>query len=113
MITIYHNPKCSKSRKTLELILNKTKEVQIIEYLKDIPTLQDLKEILSKLGLEAIKIIRTKEKEFQEYNQKDLSEEELLKLIALHPTLLERPIVTLDDKAIIGRPPENVLELLK
>lgn len=113
MITIYHNPKCSKSRKTLEIILNKTKEVRIIEYLKNIPTLQEFKEILSKLNLEAIKIIRTKEKEFQKYSQQDLSDEELLKLTALHPILLERPIVILNDKAIIGRPPENVLELLK
>jgi arsenate reductase (glutaredoxin) len=113
MITIYHNPKCGKSRQTLDLILERTKEVKIVEYLRTPPTKQDLKNILKKLNLKAIQIIRTKEKEFQETINKDLSDEELIDLIIHNPILLERPIVTNKESAIIGRPPENVLKLLK
>jgi arsenate reductase (glutaredoxin) len=113
MLKIYHNPQCSKSRKTLEIILGKTKEVEIIEYLKTPPTKQDLKDILKKLNLKAIQIVRTNEKEFQDFINKALSDEELLDKITIHPILLERPIVSNKKSAIIGRPPENVLKLLK
>ncbi len=111
MIEIYHNPKCSKSRKTLEILQAKTKDVVIKEYLKTDLTKEELKSILSKLNLTVKEIIRTKEKEFLEYNDQNLTDEELIDLIIKHPILLERPIVIKDNKAIIGRPPENVLEL--
>ncbi|MBT6402076.1 arsenate reductase (glutaredoxin) [Candidatus Woesearchaeota archaeon] len=113
MLTIYHNPQCSKSRKTLEIILKRTKDVEIVEYLRTPPTKQDLRKILKKLNLTVIQIVRTKEKEFQEIINKDLSDEELMDLIVHNPILLERPIVINGKNAIIGRPPENVLKLLK
>ncbi len=111
MITIYHNPRCSKSRKSLDLILSKTKDIKIIEYLKNPPTTEELKTILKKLNIKAIDIVRIKEDEFKVYKDKDPSEDELLNLIIKHPALLERPIVVKANKAVIGRPPENVLSL--
>ncbi|MBT3866201.1 arsenate reductase (glutaredoxin) [Candidatus Woesearchaeota archaeon] len=113
MITIYHNPKCSKSRQSLELVLAKAKDVKIIEYLKTPLTKEELRTILAKLNLHAKEIIRTKEIEFQEYQTKELSEEELINLIIKLPILLERPIIIEGNKAVIGRPPENVLKILK
>ena len=114
MITIYHNPGCSKSRQSLELVLSKTKDIKIIKYLKNPPTKEELKEILNKLDLTVTDIIRHKEEAYKEYIQgKELTEDELLDLITKHPILLERPIIIKGDKAVIGRPPENVLRLLR
>ncbi len=113
-LTIYHNPRCSKSRQTLELINNNDAEVEIVEYLKNPPTLKQLKKILTSLNLEAQGIMRKKETEYKEsgLDNASLTENEQLELMIANPKVMERPIVVKGKKAIIGRPPENVLELL-
>jgi arsenate reductase len=113
-LTIYHNPRCSKSRQTLELINNNGAKVEIVEYLKTPPTIEQLKTILSSLNVTAQDIMRKKESEYKDsgLDNTNLTEDEQIALIAQNPKVLERPIVVKDNKAIIGRPPENVLELL-
>jgi len=112
-MTIYHNPRCKKSKETLQLLRDNGIEPEIIEYLNTPPDKETLKELLTKLDMNAKAIIRKQEKEFKDhYKGKDLSEEDYLDAITTHPRLLERPIVVDDDKAVIGRPPENVQELL-
>ena len=114
MYTIYHNPRCSKSRTTLDLLKGKVSEsdIKIVEYLKDSPTESEIKEILTKLNISAIDLIRVKESDFAEFKNKTLSEDEYIKLMVKYPKLIERPIVIHGDKAIIGRPPEKVLTLV-
>ena len=110
---IYHNPRCSKSRQTLTLIREKEKEVEIIEYLKNPPTFEDLELILMKLDISPINLIRNKEKIWEEeYKGKKLKEDEIIQAMVNHPKIMERPIVINGMKAIIGRPPENVLEII-
>lgn len=112
MLTIYHNPRCSKSRQTLQLIEEKGAEVTIVEYLKtplDEATLSSLKQQLS---VDLIDMMRPKEAEFKEQNLKGADEATLMAALVNTPKLLERPIVTNGEKAIIGRPPENVLALI-
>lgn len=110
---IYHNPRCSKSRETLKLIEENGVKVEIVTYLENIPTAAELKEILGKLGLEAKDIIRKGEAAFKEnFKGKTLSEEEWIAAMMAYPKLIERPIVVKGNKAVLGRPPENVLELL-
>ena len=110
---IYHNPRCSKSRQTLTLIQKKGKEVEIIEYLKSPPTFEDLKLILEKLAISPIDLIRHKEEVWkEEYKGKVLTDKEIIKAIVNYPKIMERPIVINGMKAIIGRPPENVLEIM-
>ncbi len=113
-ITIYHNPKCSKSRQTLELLQEKGKKFTIIEYLKTPPTAKKLKEILSLLKISPRDLMRKKEKEYKELGLKNstLSDEDLIHLMVKHPILIERPIVLANGKAALGRPPEQVLEIL-
>ena len=109
---IYHNPRCRKSRETLEIIQNKGVEPEIIEYLKTPPTAKELKEVLDKLGMEPEQIIRKGEQVFKDhYKGKDYSASEWIKILAKNPILIERPIVVKQDKAVIGRPPENVKAL--
>ena len=110
---IYHNPKCSKSRATLKYINEKGVSVDIVEYLKHPPTKQELQSILKKLKMAPIDIVRVGELLWKEhYANRQLSPEEELDAIVKNPILLERPIVIDGDRAIIGRPPENVLALL-
>lgn len=110
---IYHNSKCSKSRETLQLLKDRGVTAKVISYLEEPPSEQELKEILKKLQLEAKDIVRTKEEEFKK-NKVDLTDEKaVLKLLTQFPILIERPIVTRGMRAVIGRPPENVLDLLK
>ena len=110
---IYHNPKCSKSRATLKYINEKGVSVDIVEYLKHPPTKQELQSILEKLKMAPIDIIRVGELLWKEhYANRELSPEQVLDAIVKNPILLERPIVIDGDRAIIGRPPENVLALL-
>lgn len=112
MLTIYHNPRCSKSRQTLQLIEEKDAEVTIVEYLKtplDEATLSSLKQQLS---VDVIDMMRPKEAEFKEQNLKGADDVTLMAALVNTPKLLERPIVTNGEKAIIGRPPENVLALI-
>ena len=110
---IYHNPRCSKSRQTLALIEEKRSDVEIVEYLNNIPSKNELKEILSLLNIPAEKLLRKGEAIFKEkYKGKNLSEDEWIDAMIEYPKLIERPIVIEGNKAVSGRPPENVLELL-
>ncbi len=110
---IYHNPKCSKSRKTLELISELKEDVEIIEYLKTPPTKNELLEIVSMLEISPVDLIRKGEIEYKDnFKGKDLTSEEWIAAMVKFPKLIERPIVINNGSAIIGRPPENVTKLL-
>ena len=110
---IYHNPRCSKSRQTLEILKSNGIEPIIIEYLKDIPTKAELTSLLDMLGLQATNILRKGEAAYKEnYKGKDLSNEEWIEAMVKFPKLIERPIVVKNKKAILGRPPEKVLDLI-
>ena len=111
---IYHNPRCSKSRQTLEILNKKNVDTEIVLYLETPPSAEEVTSILQKLGLSSRDIIRKGEEEYKLLNIKDqsLTENELITFMSENPKLIERPIVVKDDKAIIGRPPENVLSLL-
>jgi len=113
-VTIYHNPRCSKSRKTLELIQEKNISPIIIEYLKSKLTSSEIKLILQSLDCNARSIIRNSEAAYKSLNLEDgsLSEQTLINAIVENPELLQRPIVLNKDSAVIGRPPEKVLEIL-
>ncbi len=113
-ITIYHNPKCSKSRETLELITNKNLNPKIILYLEKKLSKQELRNIVSKLGISPRELLRKGENEYKEnvLSNPDLGNEELIDLMIRFPKMIERPIVVKDNKAIIGRPPKNVLKLI-
>jgi len=112
MLTIYHNPRCSKSRQTLELIKeNSNKELNVIEYLKENMTEKNIEQLLQQLACSPIEMMRTKEAEFKEQNLKDADYKTLITAMIATPKLIERPIVTDGNKAIIGRPPSNVLTL--
>jgi arsenate reductase len=113
MITIYHNNRCTKSRCALELIEKKTKNFTVIEYLKSPPSEKELKTILKKLNMKAEELIRKKEFLFKEkFSGKNFSEDQWIKILAKNPILIERPIIIKGNKAVIGRPTENILELL-
>ena len=113
-IKVYHNPRCSKSRLTMELLADKGVQTEVIEYLKTPPNAQDLKDILSMLGLEPRQLMRTHEAEYKDNNLADesLSRDQLIEAMVKFPKLIERPIVVCNGKAAIGRPPETVLEIL-
>ena len=113
-IIIYHNPKCSKSRKVLEIIKSKNIEPTIILYLKNKLSKTEVKNLLTKLGLSIRDILRTGEDEYRNNSLKNekLSDDELINFLIKFPKLLERPIVIKKNKAVIGRPPENILNLL-
>ena len=110
---IYHNPRCSKSRQTLNIIKESGQEVEIIEYLKTPPTAEELEDVLQKLNLPIEYLIRTGEEIYKtEYKGKELTDAEWIEALVEHPNMLERPIVVNNDQAILGRPPENVQKLL-
>lgn len=113
-VKIYHNPRCSKSRQTLELLHDRSVEPEVVEYLTTPPSAEELAAILDMLGLEPRQLMRTKEAEYQENGLGDpaLSREQLIAAMVAHPKLIERPIVIKDGKAAIGRPPEQVLDIL-
>ena len=113
-ITIYHNPRCSKSRQTLSLLQEKGIEPEIIEYLDTPPSANKLKEILKMLGKEPQELMRKGEAIYKELGLKDstMTKAELIKTMVENPKLIERPIVINGDKAALGRPPENVLDIL-
>ncbi|AXS85051.1 MULTISPECIES: arsenate reductase (glutaredoxin) [Marinobacter] len=111
---IFHNPRCSKSRQTLELLTERGIEPEIIRYLETPPTEQQLEDILAALNLDPRDLMRTREKEYKEQglDNPDLSREQLIAAMAATPKLIERPIVLANGKAALGRPPENVLSIL-
>lgn len=113
-VTIYHNPRCSKSRQTLALLEDKGIAPDVIEYLKTPPDAATLTDILRQLGISARDLMRKKEAPYAENNLGDdgLSEDALINAMIDNPVLIERPIVVTGGKAAIGRPPENVLEIL-
>ena len=113
-VKIFHNPRCSKSRQTMQLLESSGVKPEIIEYLKQPPSYDELAETLAFLGLEPRELIRTHEKPYKEnkLDDPDLSREHLIRAMIEHPILIERPIVIHDGKAVIGRPPEKVLDIL-
>jgi len=111
-VIIYHNPRCSKSRQTLELIREQGVEPEIIEYLKQPLKVQELQNLLNLLKISASELVRSKESLFKELKLDDANENEMLAAMAANPVLIERPIVVNGKRACIGRPPENVLEIL-
>lgn len=115
MITIYHNPRCSKSRAALELLASRGLTPDIVHYLDTPPDAATLRKLLKQLGLPARALLRQKEAEYTELGLSDptLSDAALIAAMVTHPRLIERPIATDGRRAVIGRPPENVLELLK
>lgn len=113
-IKIYHNPRCSKSRQTLQLLQDKGIEPEVILYLENPPSKSALKKLLKSMDMKARDLMRTKEAEYKENNLADesLKEDDLIAAMIEHPKLIERPIVVNGDKAALGRPPENVLGIL-
>ena len=110
---IYHNPRCSKSRQSLALLRENGVEPEVMEYLKTPLDEVGLRDVIDKLGLKAHEVVRTKEEPYQQLAlSPDSSEEEVIAAIVKYPILMERPIVVKGDSAVIGRPPENVQELL-
>jgi arsenate reductase len=112
-IVVFHNPRCGKSRGALALLREKGFEPVIVEYLKTPPTRAELKTLLQKLGIRPEQIVRKGEEIYkQRYAGKQMDDEQWLDALTAHPILLERPIVVKGDKAVLGRPPENVLRLI-
>jgi arsenate reductase len=111
---IYHNPRCSKSRQTLALLEQQGFKPEVIEYLKTPPSVASLSKIISQLGISARELLRKSEAVYKDLNLADesLTEQQLIQAMCKHPKLMERPIVTYNNKAKIGRPPEAVLEIL-
>ena len=113
-IKIYHNPKCSKSRATLDLVERHGADLEVVEYLRTPPTAKELEALLAKLGLEPEQLVRKGEDVYKkEYAGKTLSRAQWIEAMVRHPILIERPIVVAGERAVIGRPPENVLTLLE
>jgi arsenate reductase len=116
MLTIYHNPRCTKSRETLKLVETSGKEFKVVEYLENTPDKNELKKILQQLNLKPQDILRKNEAIFKEkFKSLSLNDDEWIKIMIENPKLIERPIVidNKKNKGVIGRPPENVNELLK
>ncbi|WP_224490346.1 arsenate reductase (glutaredoxin) [Robertkochia flava] len=113
MIKIYHNPRCSKSREGLEILENSGEKFEVIKYLDTVPDETELKEVLKCLGMAPIDLVRKNEKIWkEEYKGKSMSDEEIIRAMIEHPRLIERPIVVKNAKAVIGRPPENIKNIL-
>ncbi len=113
-IKIYHNPRCSKSRQGLQILKDNKVDFEIVQYLKQTPTKEELTDIINKLGIKPIDLVRKQEKIWKEnYKGKELSDNEIIQAMVENPKLIERPIVIKENKAVLGRPPENILELTK
>jgi len=113
MVTLYHNPRCSKSRETLALLEANGVKPEIVRYLETPPDRETLQILLHKLGMSSVRqLMRTKEELYKTLRLENASEAQLLDALAAHPALLERPVVINGDRARIGRPPEAVLEIL-
>ena len=113
--TIFHNPRCSKSRKTLQILKDNECDTEIILYLETPLDQSVLEGVIKKISLSPRELLRKGEQEFKDnvLKNKNLSDQEIIEFMVKHPKLIERPIVIKGDKAILGRPPENVLELIK
>lgn len=113
MIKIYHNPRCSKSRQGLEIVENSIKEFEVVKYLDNTPSEEELKEIISLLDISPIQLVRKNEQIWKDnFKGKELSDIEIIKAMVDNPKLIERPIVINGNKAVIGRPPETIKEII-
>ena len=114
MLTIYHNPRCSKSRQALALLQERDVALQIVRYLETPPSAKTIKALLKQLDMSAKELLRRGEAVYKELNlgRKDIAESELIAAMVQHPILIERPIITDGKRAVIGRPPDNVEKLL-
>lgn len=113
-VTIYHNPRCSKSRQALAILSGQGIEPEIVLYLQTPPTETELRALLKKLGLKAEDILRKGEDEYISHiaPSGEISEDQLISLMVRHPKVIERPIICKGEKAVIGRPPEKILSIL-
>ena len=113
MIKIYHNNRCSKSRCGIEILENSGKKFEIVKYLEEVPSEKELIEIINLLGFSPIELVRKNEKIWKEnYKGKELSDSEIIKAMLENPKLIERPIIVNGNKAVIGRPTENILSII-
>jgi len=113
MIQIYHNPRCSKSREGFQILEDSGKEFEVVEYMKDNLTKEELELIIKKLRMNPIELIRKNEELWKEtYKNKNLSDDELIEIMVQHPNLIERPIVINGNKAVVGRPPVLIKDIL-
>jgi len=112
-VTIWHNPRCSKSRNSLALLEENAIEAEVVKYLDTPPSKEEIIDVLKMLGITARELMRTKEDIYKELNLKDENDEnKLIEAMVAHPKLIERPVVIKEGKAAIGRPVENIKELL-
>lgn len=113
MISIYHNPRCSKSREGLAILESQNKDYHIIKYMDDILSVEKLKEIIQILKIKPIELVRTNELIWkQNYKNSELSDDQIIDAMISHPNLIERPIVIHGNKGVIGRPPQKILDIL-
>ncbi|WP_299120773.1 arsenate reductase (glutaredoxin) [uncultured Tenacibaculum sp.] len=113
MIKIYHNNRCSKSRNGLQILEESGKEFEIVKYLDNVPSKEELTEVINLLNISPIELVRKNEKIWkEEFKGKDLSDAEIIDAMITNPKLIERPIVVNGNKAVIGRPPENILDII-
>lgn len=113
MIKIYHNPRCGKSREGLQILENSGKDFEVVKYLENVPSFEELKSIIEKLGIKPIDLVRQKEKIWIEnFKGKTMSDDETISAMISNPILFERPIVVNGNKVAIGRPPQNIAEIL-
>ena len=113
MVTVYHNPRCSKSRQTLELVKSQGLDAQLVLYLETPPNTAELAILVKKLGISAEQLVRKSEQVYKDnFRNMEMTEAQWLEAMSKHPKLIERPIVVNGDRAALGRPPENVLEIL-
>lgn len=110
---LYHNARCAKSREAKKLLEDKGLDFEIVEYMKEPLTQEEMEDLLDKLDMNASELLRKNEKIWKEdYKDKDMADEEILLLMIEHPKLMERPILEKGDKAVVGRPPEKILEIV-
>ncbi|MEH6765294.1 MAG: arsenate reductase (glutaredoxin) [Aequorivita antarctica] len=113
MTTLYHNPRCSKSREALHLIEEEGETIEIVRYLENPPTHQELRQVIELLGIKPIELVRAQEIEWKKnYKDKKLTDEEIIDAMIENPKLIERPIAIKGTHAVVGRPPEKVLDIL-
>lgn len=113
MIKIYHNPRCRKSREGLQILEESGKDFEIVKYLENTPTKEELSDIIELLGIKPIDLVRKNESIWKEnYKNKQLSDNEIITAMVENPKLIERPIVVNKNKAIVGRPPENIKKII-
>ena len=112
MTTLYHNPRCSKSREALYLLEEEGETLEIIRYLENPPSHHELKQVIELLGIKPIELVRTQEPDWKDYKGKELTDDQIIDAMIENPKLIERPIAIRGTHAVIGRPPQRVLDIL-